>query len=241
MRLSALFLFLIFSSLLLAAEVPSLKPGLNDFAGVVAPADAARINELSARMRGNATAEIAVLVINSTEGADLAQYSVEVAQKNGIGKKGMDNGILMVIAVQDRAWRIDVGYGLEGALPDGKIGRIGREYLVPYLRNGRWGEGIYSALSAIGAELGAEGVAAPERMAAQDDDAGTVLVLMSVFGLMVLFMIVASMRMGSWRHPKGGMGGFGGMGGGFGGGGFGSGAGGFGGGSFGGGGAGGKF
>lgn len=244
--LSAFFLFLLFSSLLLAAEAPALKPGLNDLAGVVSASDAARIDGLCARIRANGSAEVAVLVINSTEGEGMASYAIRVAEKNGIGKKGVDNGLLLTIATEDREWRIDVGYGLEGTLPDGKVGRIGREYLVPYLKEGNWGGGIYSVLSALGAELGA--TEPPEQP--KETDSGTMVALVPIclLGFVLLIIIIAAMRKGKWRSPKGGTGGFGGMGGGFaggrwGGGGFGGGgfSGGFGGGSFGGGGAGGRF
>lgn len=226
----------------MAADIPTVKRCLNDFSGVVDATDEARINSLCAQIEMNTSSEIAILVLDTTQPYEIADFSVKVAEKNGIGKKGVDNGVLMVIATQDRNWRIDVGYGLEGVLNDGKIGGIGRTYLVPYLKNGQWGEGIYSALFAIGGVLAGSGEAAPAAAPGPMDVlAENWIVLLFLLVIVIVFLLPG----GRWRGRWGGFGGMGGGwvgGGGFGGGGFSGGSsGGFGGGSFGGGGAGGKF
>ena len=228
----------------MALDIPTVKHCLNDFSNVVNATDAARINSLCAQIERNTSDEIAILVLNTTQPYEIADFSIKVAEKNGIGKKGVDNGVLMVIATQDRDWRVDVGYGLEGVLNDGKIGSIGRAYMVPYLKNGQWGEGIYSALFAIGGVLSGSGETAPA--AAQGGEDSSLCVVAFVIGFILMIFAVRWLSRGMPKG-KGGWGGFGGMGGGWaGGGGFGGGfsggsSGGFGGGGFGGGGAGGKF
>lgn len=229
------FVFFALAGVLAAAEFPTLHKGLNDFTGTVSAEDASAINALCAKIEANTSAQIAVLIVNSTSPYEIADYSVRTAEQNGIGMAKVDNGILMVIAGGDRAWRIDVGYGLEGDLPDGKVGEIGRNYLVPALKSGDYGKGILDTISQMGMAIGA--IPLPP---AQFDYTPVVIIAL-IFLVIIIFMVSVK------RKQIGGVGGFnggfGGMGGGFSGGSFGgsSGGGGFGGGSFGGGGAGGKF
>lgn len=219
------------STAVFASEFPTLKKGLNDFTGTVSSKDAASINALCSQIEKNTSVQIAILVVNSTAPYDIADYSVRTAEQNGIGKKKLDNGILMVIAKSDRTWRIDVGYGLEGVLPDGKVGEIGRNYLVPYLKSGEYGKAIYSTISRIGAELGAT-----EAQQSQNSQ-GDLLPVFLVFAFVLAVFIAAIFLPAS---PGGGISGGGIIGGRIGGG-FRRSGGGFGGGRFGGGGAGGKF
>ena len=80
-----------------------------------------------------ADAQIAVVTVKSTDGQEVFDYSVSLYQKWGIGQKGKDRGVLILLAVEDRRRSIRVGYGLEAILPDGKVGGFGRE-AVPYLQ-----------------------------------------------------------------------------------------------------------
>jgi len=82
-----------------------------------------------------AHAQIAVVTVKSTDGQDIVSYSVALYRKWGIGQKGKDRGVLILLATQDRKYWIAVGYGLEPILPDGKVGGFGRE-AVPLLRSG---------------------------------------------------------------------------------------------------------
>ncbi len=80
-----------------------------------------------------ANAQIAVVTVQTLNGDDAADYANQLEDKWKMGKKGSDKGALVLLAVDDHKYRIDVGYGLEGILHDGKVGDIGRE-MVPYLR-----------------------------------------------------------------------------------------------------------
>ncbi|MDG6220396.1 MAG: TPM domain-containing protein [Candidatus Thermoplasmatota archaeon] len=97
--------------------------------------------------------EMAVLIVNDTQPDDIFIFTLKTFEQNGLGQEGKDNGLLIVISVADQAWRIEVGYGLEGVLPDSKIGGIAEAYLVPFLAQ----EDYYSALlyttEAIGNEI----------------------------------------------------------------------------------------
>ena len=121
-----------------AEPVAQLHPSnyVNDFAGVLDAATAARLNDVAKQVDDKAHAQIAVVTVKSTDGQDITSYAVALYQKWGIGKKGSDRGVLILLAVQDRKYWTTVGYGLEPILPDGKVGGFGRE-AVPLLEERR--------------------------------------------------------------------------------------------------------
>ena len=96
---------------------------------------------------------LVVLVVNSTDGQDIALYATEVFNENGIGDEEKDNGVLIVLAVGDGSYFVNVGRGLEGILNDAKVGRFARDSLVPYLEMGEFGYGVYLLALDIGAEI----------------------------------------------------------------------------------------
>ncbi|MEW6659111.1 MAG: TPM domain-containing protein [Thermodesulfobacteriota bacterium] len=120
-----------------------------DLAGVMDAATRARLNAMLRDLEAKTTAQMVVLTINSLEGEPIEYFSHQTAVKWGIGQKGKDNGVLLTVAVKDRKYRIEVGYGLEGALPDSLVGSIGRQYLVPHFKKGDFAGGIVAAATAI--------------------------------------------------------------------------------------------
>jgi len=118
-RLNSLLLFiLLFVSASFAIDVPKLSQHVTDLAGVLTPEQIATLEEKLKRFENETTNQVAVLIIPSLEGEDLEDFSIRVVEKNKLGQKGKDNGVLFLIAVQDRKMRLEVGYGLEGALAD---------------------------------------------------------------------------------------------------------------------------
>ena len=93
--------------------------------------------------------QVVVYIIGSLNGESLEETSYEIAQKNGIGQKGKDNGVLLFIVMNDRKLRIEVGYGLEGVLPDALAGQIIRKEITPYFKQGKYYEGIDAGVDAI--------------------------------------------------------------------------------------------
>ena len=142
--------FLLSVNIGFSQEIPTLKKYVNDYANVLSPSDVVRINNLCAEIEKNWTIEVAVLTVKTTQPMTIEEYAVETFQKNGIGKKDKDNGLLIVAAIDDRKWRFEVGYGLEPIINDAKAGRIGRAYLTPYFQNGSYGDGLYYAVDAVG-------------------------------------------------------------------------------------------
>jgi uncharacterized protein len=110
---------------------------VNDFAGVLDADSQSRLNDLCHQVEQKANAQMAVVLIKSTDGQEIFDYGVALYQAWGIGKKGSDRGVLILLATQDHKYWIHVGYGLESILPDGKVGGFGRE-AVPLLRSGNY-------------------------------------------------------------------------------------------------------
>ncbi len=224
-----------------AAEppVPEHRGYVTDDAGAMGEW-AAKTETLCRQIEAKTTAEVAVLTVRSTKPLPAQQYAQEIFDRWKIGKKGKDNGVLVLVAVDDRRMWIATGYGVEGVLPDGKVGEIRDRVMLPAFRQGQYGEGIYLGVAAVGQVLGAGTGAPVEKKRLY----GGIPVPFLIFALLVGGLLFRSLfygPIGAYRRGGGGWwypGGFGGGGfGGFGGGGFG----GFGGGSSGGGGAGGGW
>jgi uncharacterized protein len=141
--------------------IPPLTGPVVDTAGLLSSGDERRLSDLarSARARENGEGvQLQYLIVPSLEGDPIEDYSIRVAEKWKIGTKGRDNGLLVTLAVQDRAWRIEVGGGLEGEIPDALARRIGDQIMVPEFRAGRYADGLYDA----GAQLLTLAGVAPE-------------------------------------------------------------------------------
>jgi uncharacterized protein len=241
-------LLLCFTAPAFAEPVSQLHPTnyVNDFAHVLSPSTEAALNDVCKQIDEKAHAQIAVVTVNSTDGKDVFDYSVELYQAWGVGSKSTNRGVLILYAIQDRKYYTTVGYGLEPILPDGKVGGFGRES-VPLLKQGDYGGAIKLVTLRVanviaqdaGVQLtGAQAPSAPMPLPAIS--AGTIIwiIIIAIVVLAtplrkVLFWWLLFSGGQRWGGGGGwGGGGFGGGGGGFGG---------FGGGSTGGGGAGGSW
>jgi uncharacterized protein len=208
-----------------ANKWPAAQGYVNDFANVI-PADQSQTLEAFLTMVEQKTgAQIAVVTIPSVEGADIDGAAVDLFKTWGIGKKGKDNGILILASINDRLLRIEVGYGLEAVVTDGLTGTIRRQYMNPYFKQGDYGQGLTQGAAAIAQLIAAsEGVTldgqAPVPVSSDQNDRGLWVQIILFFVFFILVSILRGRR-GFWG------GGF--YGGGWGGGGFGGGGGGFGG------------
>jgi uncharacterized protein len=120
-----------------------------DLAGVIDANSQARLNTMLRNLEARTTAQVVILTLNSLEGEPIEAFSHQTAVQWGLGQKGKDNGVLLTVAVKDHKYRIEVGYGLEGDLPDSLVGSIGRQYLVPAFRQGNYVGGIMAAVTEI--------------------------------------------------------------------------------------------
>lgn len=257
--LAAFSLFLAFPAL--AQSVDSLpKPTdyVSDYAHVLSPEAIARLDSLCAQLdHSKANSQIAVVTVQSLNGDDAADYANQLEDKWKMGKKGSDKGALVLLAVGDHKYRIDVGYGLEGILNDAKVGDIGRG-MIPYLRAGDYDSAVTFAVGRVANVIATDAgvtltnepvpVERPEPTEQHSSGLGKLLILLfllmffgggSIFRMLLGYGLFSSLLGGGGRGWGGG--GFGGGSGFGGGGGGGGGFGGFGGGGFGGGGAGGSW
>jgi uncharacterized protein len=223
---------------------------VNDYANVLSPNARAQLTAVCTEVDQKAKAQIFVVTVPSLNGQPIEDFSLNLATKWGIGPKQTSSGVLVLLAVQDHKYRIEVGYGLESILPDGKVGGFGRE-AIPYLRSGNYDAAVMLITRRVADVIAQDrGVTLsmrplPAAKPAGKDIGGLVsfILLGALISILYLMMRVSrgagGGRRGSswWIGPTIGMGGGGWGGGGFGGGGGGGGFSGGGGGSFGGGGA----
>jgi uncharacterized protein len=241
-----------------AESVSQLQPTgyVNDYANVLDPTTKARIENICQQVDQKAKAQITLITINTLDGSDIETFAVDLFKKWGVGYKGTDRGVMILYAIQDRRARVEVGYGLEPILPDGKVGSFQRE-AIPLMRSGDYSQALLLVTSRIadviasdaGIQLTNTVPRSPVRPVQQPSagiSLGGIAVLVIIFLIIlftplrsILFWLLFSGMFGGrgGGFGGGGYGGFGGGGGGWGGGGGGGGFGGFGGGSSGGGGA----
>ncbi len=129
----------------------SLRPtaDVNDFAGILTAEQKNALEEKCRQVRQQTGAELAVVVVKSLEGGQVDDFAVKLFEHWKIGKAGKDNGVLLLVAIQDRKARIEVGYGLEPILPDILAGQILREQLFPEFRQQKYFEGLSATVNRI--------------------------------------------------------------------------------------------
>ncbi len=127
-----------------------------DYAGVISASEEGQIESMIAEVRQKAGAAIVVVTLQSLDGGEIDDFTNRLYAKWGIGQAGKDNGVLFLAAMQERMMRIEVGYGLEGAIPDAVAGRIRRELITPYFKSNQPGRGISVGVAALSQEIAKE-------------------------------------------------------------------------------------
>lgn len=206
---------------------------VNDYAGILSDETKARLSALSAEIEDKTTSQLAILTIDTVSPSDIETYAVKLFERWGIGRKGKDNGVLVLVAVQDRQVRIEVGYGLEGAIPDALAKNIIEKSMIPFFRNGDYNAGVLQAAAVISKLIAGEYNVEISEL--DNIKTGEAPKKASIFDfLFILFLIIIFIRFrvfgflpitgpgrgrgGYWHGGGGGSGGFGGGFGGFGGG-----------------------
>ncbi len=136
-------------------KIPAIPPNpVVDLAGIIDNNVETKLNRYLRELEEKTSAQMVVLTIKSLQGQALEEFSITIAHdKWKLGQKGKDNGVLMVVALNDKKYRFEIGYGLEGVLPDSLVGTIGRKFLVPYFKKGDYSTGIYAAAVVIANEI----------------------------------------------------------------------------------------
>jgi uncharacterized protein len=218
------------------SQLPMPTSYVQDFAGVIDAGSKQQMERLSSQVYQQAHATIVVVTIHSLDGESIDQFATDLEDKWKVGPKGSDRGVLMILAINDRKRRIEVGYGLEGILNDAKVGDIGRT-MVPWLQRDEYGQGLLEGQQQIANVIAADAhvtltpierpVRQPEPQRGRNDWLGLIVFLVIIFfifrggrrggGGWLPWFILGNM-MGGGRRGGGGFGGGGGGGGDFGGG-----------------------
>jgi len=133
-----------------AVRIPSRgQDYVNDFAGLLNSSDKVTITKFAAELERKTTAQIAVVTVRTTQPETIQGFSVRLFDQWKIGQKGKDNGVLLLMAIDDRKAWITTGYGMEGAIPDVIANKIVQGIMIPYFKRGQYPEGIIKGAIAV--------------------------------------------------------------------------------------------
>jgi uncharacterized protein len=142
-----------------------------------------------------------IAIFPSLEGESLEDFSIRLAERWRIGDKKLDNGVILLVFVQERRIRLEVGYGLEPVLPDAVASQIIREQIGPRFREGRWADGLLAAVEAVFARIDTKGASAPPPPQRHAFGVSPLtLGLLVVFGLVALMLMREASRGGGRRN-----------------------------------------
>lgn len=165
------FIFFAWGSSFAAANTVPTPSGdiyVQDFAQLLSKGEKQELNQLGLQLENQTTAQVAILSVQTTGEKTIQEYANEAFRTYGIGSKQKNNGVLLVVAIKDRKIWLEVGYGLEGRIPDGKAGRILDEYALPYLQKDQPNKALTETYKVLVKEAYAEyGMEAPEGIAAE--------------------------------------------------------------------------
>lgn len=221
-------IFSFFSVAVSAATLPKAKSNffVNDFANVISDSDESKMQQQGEALYKASGAQVVVVTVDDMDGEDIESYSLELARSWGIGSKKNSDGVLLLLSVKERAVRIEVGYGLEGALNDSKTGRILDTYGIEYFKNNDFSTGLTAVYNSLVNEVYIEKGLQPDenyKSIAQiekesEPSPKEKLVGYGIVALIILFIfLVTFKRRGKGNHYNSGgpyYGGFGGFGGG---------------------------
>ena len=194
--LKMLIIFAILFSLICPTSNAVISPTsefyVNDYANLLSRETKDYIIETNKKLYQSTGAQIVVATIDSLQGETLEIYATQLFRKFGIGDKQKNNGVLLLLARKERKFRIEVGYGLEGRLTDAKTGRIQDKYIIPYLKNDNWNDGIKNGFNAVLEEVTQEyNVDVGGKKAVNTVDPSTVLSITCIFSMFVSIILSA--------------------------------------------------
>ena len=216
-RIVALHCLLLFSTSFCAAaeDVKKIHPSgyVSDLAGVIAPEARTRLEALCAEVEQKTGAQMAIVTVQSLDGESVENYGVNLFKQLGVGSKKDNRGVLLLVAPHERKYHIEVGYGLEPVINDARAGDAGRA-MVPFLRQGDYGKAAEAAAWQLAKYIANDaGVTLsgqpPAGRIRNTGSRGGNLGLWFVLGLIVLFLVIASLSSRGGGPRGGGSGGSG--------------------------------
>jgi uncharacterized protein len=186
---------LLFASCLVHAElvaIPELSTRVTDLTQTLSAAEQTALEQKLAAVEAKKGSQIAVLIVPSTQPEDIAQYSIRVAEKWKIGREKTDDGVIVLVAKSDRKLRIEVGYGLEGAIPDLYAKRIISEVISPKFKQGDFYGGLDAGVDSLTKLIDGEALPAPEVSSSSGLSVMNFLPIL-MFGALISGLILRSM------------------------------------------------
>lgn len=195
-------------SLLVAAQdftpVPPLQSRVTDKAGMLSPQQQSALENVLAEYEQRTGSQIAILLVDSTAPEAIEQYSIRVADAWKLGRKGVDDGVILVVAKNNppslRRLRIEAGRGVQGSLTDAQSKRVLQDVIAPHFRQGDFYGGLVAGVSAITALLNKEQFPAPAKQATAQQDEGDLFGLLPF--LFFVMIVISMMRSGSRRSHR---------------------------------------
>ena len=161
---------------------------VQDFAHVLNETEKAELINLGRNLEDQTTAQVAVLTVDSIGDRTIEEYANEAFRQYGIGSKKEDNGVLLVLSMKEHKIRIEVGYGLEGRIPDAKAGRILDQYAIPFLKNNEPNRAVTETYKALAKEVMAEYNGDGQKNAPKNKGVGIPSWLLIIIVLVVVFL-----------------------------------------------------
>ncbi|PID33762.1 MAG: hypothetical protein CR955_00890 [Thiotrichales bacterium] len=162
-------------------KVPELSSRVTDLTQTLSVNEKVALESTLENLEKNKGSQLAILIVNTTAPEAIEDYSMRVVDKWKLGRKNVDDGVLLLIAMQDKKMRIEVGYGLEGAIPDIAAGRIINEYISPAFRNGEYYSGIVAGVNKIIGLINGEALPPPSSSQGKSSDAAGPLLFFLIF------------------------------------------------------------
>ncbi len=228
---SCFYLFLSHNIALAEYKAPRPYNFVNDYANVISTPNENKLNSLAEEISSKTGAEIAVVTLVTLDGYPIEDVGLSIGRQWGVGKKDKNNGALIIVAPNEKKLRIEIGYGLEGAIPDSKAGRIRDELMIPEFKKGNIEQGIIYATDEVARLIAEEyrieitgkyDLPKPQSQRSRSSENAEIIFYI-VFFISLTIILDRNKRNGSGLYYGGGFGGSSGGFGGFGGGGFGGG------------------
>ncbi|MDD5461538.1 MAG: TPM domain-containing protein [Methylococcales bacterium] len=190
-RLSCgILLLLLVATVRAQVEIPVLSHRVTDLTGTLSGQQASTLENRLAAFEAEKGSQIAVLIVPTTQPEDIAQFGIRVAEAWKVGRKNIDDGVILIVAKEDRKLRLEVGYGLEGVIPDAIAKRIIAETITPFFKRGDYAGGIDAGITQLMQLIKGETLPAPAKApSARVDDGAFMFILLG--GLIAGFILSA--------------------------------------------------
>lgn len=186
-----LFLLLFFTAVGAQVPLPELAHRVTDLTATLSAEQVNALENKLAAFEAKKGSQIAVLIIPSTQPEDIAQFGIRVVDVWKIGRKNVDDGVILIVAKDDRKLRLEVGYGLEGAIPDAIAKRVIAETITPYFKTGDYAGGIDAGVNQLMRLIEGESLPAPVKEPGVQLDEGAFMFIL--FGGLIAGLVLSAM------------------------------------------------